>query len=360
MRWLLLTVVLALAGGGLWIVNVSGAHGIVHAVTTPAPASGPGLSSADIGRRQLPGPPTKPGCYRYAPARGWRRVKCDTKQYIRKHIPHPEMISGDAVKLSTPARPFTDTDVMVALRNVGPETDTQHGADNYSIQDNVIFHDSNGQLVAVQFTDQASPFGALEAWFSQVYTQNICVWSVNVTTQNYDSTCLTIASPYISLVKGFTRGNGTLETAVSLGGGAFLAVVATDEYDLEAGHWRNATGTILGYGGGSRAVFAGNVVEATTTVVGSSCMAADPLVLLLGFPPCTTKQKLKPRGFTVYSPGPFTGNSGTEESNNLVPVIGEPPGHLPSVIYPDSWAEEIQYTATTTGSCFTGSPPLCN
>ena len=196
MRWLLLTVVLALAGGGLWIVNVSGAHhGIVHAVTTPAPASGPGLSSADIGRRQLPGPPTKPGCYRYAPARGWRRVKCDTKQYIRKHIPHPEMISGDAVKLSTPARPFTDTDVMVALRNVGPETDTQHGADNYSIQDNVIFHDSNGQLVAVQFTDQASPFGALEAWFSQVYTQNICVWSVNVTTQNYDSTfyhCLAV------------------------------------------------------------------------------------------------------------------------------------------------------------------------
>ena len=161
-------------------------------------------------------------------------------------------------------------------------------------------------------------------------------------------------------MKGFTRGNGTLETAVSLGGGAFLAVVATDEYDLEAGHWRNATGTILGYGSGSRAVFAGNVVEATTTVVGSSCMAADPLVLLLGFPPCTTKQKLKPRGFTVYSPGPFTGNSGTEESNNLVPVIGEPPGHLPSVIYPDSWAEEIQYTATTTGSCFTGSPPLCN
>lgn len=193
-----------------------------------------------------------------------------------------------------------------------------------------------------------------------MYAQNICVWSVNVTTQNYNPTCLTIFAPYISLVKGFTRGNGTLETAVPLGGGSYLAVIANDEYDLEGGHWRNATGTILGYGGGSQAVFAGNEVEATTTVAGASCMDEDPLVFFFGFPPCTTKQKIEPRGFTVYSPGPFTNNIGTEESNNLVPVIGEPPGHLPSLIYPNSWAEEIQYTATTTGSCFTGSPPLCN
>jgi hypothetical protein len=50
----------------------------------------------------------------------------------------------------------------------------------------------------------------------------------------------------------------------------------------------------------------------------------------------------------------------TVESNNLVPVIGSPPAHLPALSYPNTHTESMTYVASTTGGCFSGVPPTCS
>ena len=49
----------------------------------------------------------------------------------------------------------------------------------------------------------------------------------------------------------------------------------------------------------------------------------------------------------------------TVESNNLIPVIGSPPAHLPSLSYPNNYTAKISYVASTSGKCFAGTPPNC-
>ena len=51
----------------------------------------------------------------------------------------------------------------------------------------------------------------------------------------------------------------------------------------------------------------------------------------------------------------------TLETNNLIPVIGSPPAHLPKPIlfFSSGYAAQIFYTATTTGKCWTGKAPTC-
>ena len=65
-----------------------------------------------------------------------------------------------------------------------------------------------------------------------------------------------------------------------------------------------------------------------------------------------------------YSPGPMTQIGpkvyDTLETNNLIPVIGSPPTHLPKpLLYFGAYTAQIFYTATTTGKCWTGKAPTC-
>jgi hypothetical protein len=354
----------------------AGASTTTTTTTTTIPNTPPPLSNPPSfpRPRSLPRPPVKaplppdtPGCYRYLPGAAWQTVDCDTPEYIQEHVPHPEIEPGPFENSGFHV-PFVASTVRVELANVGPENDTQFGADNYSIQDNVFFTGDNGQSDTVQFTDQAQPDGNLQAWFNQVYSNNICVWQVDNPQQNYDSTCYTIDAPYIDMVQGFTRDNGTLESGVPvpLGHGSYewVAVVAQDDYNLEAGdRWDNSTGSILGYGNGSEAVFAGNEIEANTTVDGTTCLNADSF-WIESFPTfCNTSQRITNKtgpgpgqAFTSYSPSSLTGGWGTAETNNLLRVNA--PG-LTGEWYNNDYNTEMSYTATPTGHCWTGKSPFC-
>ena len=194
------------------------------------------------------------------------------------------------------------------------------------------------------------------------------MWQVNNPQQDYNSTCFTIDAPYIDMVQGFTRDNGTLESGVPVrirpGEWEWIAVVAQDQYDLEGGHRSdNSTGSILGYGNGSEAVFAGNEIEANTTIDGTTCLKADSFWIEPFPTACTSSQYITHEtgpgpgeAFTSYSPSSLTEGWGTAETNNLIRVNA--PG-LTGEWYDNKWNTEMSYTATTSGHCWTGSSPFC-
>jgi hypothetical protein len=292
----------------------------------------------------------------------WRAVDCDSVAFVSQHIPHPEIEPGP-FEASSFHVPFVASTVREILANVGPENDTKFGADNYSIQDNVNFVGNNGQEDTVQFTDQAQPWGDLEAWFNQIYENNICVWQVDDPQQNYNSTCFTLLAPYLDMVQGFTRDNGTLETGVPYENG-WIAVVASDQYGLEGGdRWNNSTGSLIGYGNGSQAVFAGGEIELNTTVDATTCLNADSFWIEPFPTPCTSAQYITNKvgagpgqALTSYAPGPLTNNWGTAETNNLFRVNAPA---LTGEWYNNKWNTEMSYTSTTTGHCWSGSLPFC-
>src|SRR5208282_1727957 len=309
------TTILALAVAGFSNVGTISAYasspaagGRTTTTTTtlsaPPSSSGPQTVPPPIPlprpRFKAPLPPDTPGCYLYRRGGSWQREDCDTPEYIQQHIPHPglENFEGPFEDPSFTV-PFVASTVQVQLKDVvGGEKDTQNGDNSFSIQDNVFF----------------------------------------------------------------TRNNGTLEAGVPYKGGV-IAVVATDIYGLETGdRWNNSTGTILGYGGGSEAVF-GGTAEAHTTVDGTTCLNADEFWIETFPVPCTSADWIS--SSWVPSPGPgkaFTGVSptltgfGTVETNNLIPV------NLPALTgewYHNKYNAEMAYTATGTGHCYTGSLPFC-
>ncbi len=345
-------------------------------LSAPPSSSGPQTVPPPIPlprpRFKAPLPPDTPGCYLYRRGGSWQREDCDTPEYIQQHIPHPglENFEGPFEDQSFTV-PFVASTVQVQLKDVvGGEKDTQNGDNSFSIQDNVFFTGNNGLPDGDQFTNQAQPDGNVVEWSSQEFTDNVCVWQVldvevdgSVPNGNYNSQCYSVNTPYTGLVQGFTRDNGTLEAGVPYKGGV-IAVVATDIYGLETGdRWNNSTGTILGYGGGSEAVF-GGTAEAHTTVDGTTCLNADEFWIETFPVPCTSADWIS--SSWVPSPGPgkaFTGVSptltgfGTVETNNLIPV------NLPALTgewYHNKYNAEMAYTATATGHCWTGSLPFCN
>ncbi|HXW80382.1 MAG TPA: hypothetical protein VEJ84_12835 [Acidimicrobiales bacterium] len=385
MHKLSVTAILAVAAAGFCNVGAISAYassppaggGITTTTTTPAPPSTtsspqsvpPPPMPLPRPRFRAPLPPDTPGCYLYRRGGAWQREDCDTPEYIQQHIPHPETFEGP-FEDSTFRSPFVASTVQVTLKGVGGgEKDTQFGDNSFSIQDNVFFTGNNGLPDAVQFTNQAQPDGNVEAWSSQVFTDNVCVWQIldvevngAVPSGNYNSTCYSVDTRYTGLVQGFTRDNGTLEAGVPYDGGV-IAVIASDTYGLETGdRWDNSTGSILGYGNGSEAVFGGRA-EAHTTVDGTTCLNGDEFWIETFPIACTPADYIS--GSWDPSPGPgqaFTGVSpnltgfGTEESNNLVPVNAPA---LTGEWYHNKYNAEMAYTATATGHCWTGSSPFC-
>ncbi len=343
MRWVLVVPFVALAGFGL--------STIAGAIATESATS---ADSSVLTRAHVPKPPAKVGCYRYKAA-GWERVDCDSSAFIKKHLPHPEVLSGIAggsvVRSGhrQTAPPFTVS--VISARPVeqqaGSESDSRHGAGAYSLQDDVFFKGSNTQEDGVQFTDQSAP--ALG-----VYLSGVCVWQVDIKTQHYAPTCTSALTGYVGLVEG-TVEDGLLTAAAS--GGTVTAVVASDQYGLGSDHrWNNSSGSILGYGGGSEAVFS-NTEEALAMEV-SSCLDDDGFI---GYSVFCTTGKLKPLAYVSYSPGPSTNNYQTVETNNLKPVIGSPPGKLPTPLeyFFSGYTAQINDTATASGHCWTGTLPYC-
>jgi hypothetical protein len=110
-------------------------------------------------------------------------------------------------------------------QQTGSESDPAHGADAYSLQDNVFFKGTNKQQDGDQFTDQSAPALGVDL-------NGVCVWQVDIKTQHYTPTCESFLGGYVGLVEG-TVEDGLLTAAAS--GGTVTAVVADDLYGLGKG-----------------------------------------------------------------------------------------------------------------------------
>jgi hypothetical protein len=332
----------ALAQGGSAHAAVevaSAAHGVDAQPALQEPAGIPPL------------PPSGEGCYRYADG-GWQRVTCLTSAYVRKHLRHLELEDGiQTATLSLTGTgqgyagaPFLLSELQLNFLHVGSEHDSVLGPNTFSLQDNTTFVGNNGDSDGVQFADQSRPSGP----------DAVCVWNVDITTQNYATGTSCVPAPLAPRLHGPTIQTGDepqvfgevlpgdrLETVAFLPWtGAMWSVVAPDEYGLGEGRWTNISGSVLGYQDGSKATFSS--AEVQTSIVGSSC--EQWTVTATG----CVGPKLNPLAEPFYS-------GATEETNNLVPVIGEPPTHLPSVTYFGGWARDyeafVRYVSTTTGRC---------
>jgi hypothetical protein len=315
---------------------------------------GTGSSLSPGTQLRIPPPPNELGCYRYS-GNGWQRVTCDTQAYIKEHIPHPEVLAGlsGGVKVvrhqketSGPIDVSVITAQLVDQQFTG-EYDTTWGPDAASLQDNEFFIGNNKQQDGVQFTDQTISGN-----------NNVCVWQITIPTQNYTSNCNTIlGGDSINAVEGAAYGGILTVAAASFGNGSAIAVNVPDIYGLGVGHrWNNSSGGVLGYGGGSHAVYENTEMEIAEEV--SSCLNDDGFI---GFSVFCTNPKLKPGAYVSYSPGPSTNGYQTLETNNLTPVIGSPPKHLPSpltYVY-GGYTAQTNYTVTSTGKCWTGVLPYC-
>lgn len=347
MRLILLTAALAATAASLFIIDASSAHTLRP---VPAAATARMHQPRLLTRPMLPAPPTKIGSYHYHlginETAGWRKIRNDTRAFVQQHFPHVQVLSGINPIFDKGAAPIS-VSVTEAYPLLGPGTDTdnRYGFGAHSIQNNVFFYGNNGQLDADQFTDQILSDGS----------QAACVTQVVVSTQNYNIQCSSVNFNPVALVEGWVDG-GTIGVAVATrSGSTAVAVVTSDVYGLGSyDRWNNSSGSILGLGDGSEAVFGDRTEEAIGVEVGGCPDYAGFIKFSIACGP----DKLNGVTYTGYSPGKPAGVS-TQETNNLVPVIGEPPTDLPAQEYFGDTIAQISYTATMSGHCLAGVPPYC-
>ncbi len=320
---------------------------------------------------KLPAPPHQIGCYRYTPASGWGRVTCLAGAYVKKQFGIPlagtpgiqqgKKVAGGGFSQAGPAIVLSQLDAL-SLHGPAVETDTSKGAGGYSLQDNTnTFIGTNRHSDWVQFVYQTTDGG----------TSGVaCIWQIDLTLPNFQgysptgcassgdlgSSDVNSGAP-MCCVEGFEL-PGMLAMAVSDVAGDALAAVWPDLNGLEVGeNWNQASGSMLGVGGGSRAVFVPGTEE-QITLDASSCVTYGgfltfPVVCQVqGFP--GAGPPLKPNAFSSWP-------NVTKETNNLLPVIGTPPKHLPKL----GWRHgghvaRVSVTETRSGHCTAGSPPLCS
>jgi hypothetical protein len=314
----------------------------------------------------VPSPPAEEGCYKFSNEE-WLTVACDSAAYIERNIPHPQTLAGiGEVKVkSRTAPPFKSSTIAVSLSELGAEEDInpksglpEAGSDAYSIQVNVFFTGNNGAPDGLQFTNQAKPFTPSPGW----YMNNVCVWQVDIATQKYSPTCMSL--PFTAIwneVKGVDLGAGYLATIAYYEGAATVAVVTPDKYELTKGErWNNVSGGLIGLGNGSEAHFAGKGGLSRTYITAATCPEDDPQGSVTTSKACTTADKLDSQAVPIVSPSAATEGAYTVETTNLEPVTGNPISKLPTVTFPNDWAAEMKYASTPTGKCSgSTSPPLC-
>jgi hypothetical protein len=303
-------------------------------------------------RPHVPPPPSRVGCYTFRLQR-WIRIRCAPQAYVLRHFRHPELEDGIA---STPVAPppaapsFVFGSLSMRFVKVGSEEDiyvnpktkvVTNTPNSWSIQNNAIFVGSNKQEDGIQFAEQAPQKGPV----------GICIWQVDIVTQTYPTTCVTAPPLSIPLaagdtadLSGYIRAGSLLAFVATVPGRAkSFAVVAKDKYGL-AGRWHNITGSVLGFGEGSEAKFSSAEIETFVDV--ETCIGAP------GSATCPQEPKLKGHAYSSY-------NGQTAETNDLTPVIGSAPAFLPPLEELAVDQANIKYVSTTTGTCPTGSPPLC-
>jgi hypothetical protein len=202
------------------------------------------------------------GCYfRPVTNQTWKSVACLAQAQTTK-AERPLVGGGSGMDgLSVSGKVLTEGFTTAWFSKFSGETDTAWGGDSFSLQANTNqFTGNNGQLDAVQFVEQSSPN----------YKSIDCVWNIDVTTQAYASAC--VSTPFQTLSSTFGAdivGTVTSQvlcfpfavcltfyylTSTYMTPFGTWAVTAADSYGLHSS-WTQTSGTILGLGGGSEAVF---------------------------------------------------------------------------------------------------------
>jgi hypothetical protein len=298
----------------------------------------------------LPKPPPRPGCYEMTP-NGWRPVPCATDEFIKSRFPRPDtqlaldtfasqpLVYGQ-VAVTIPQAASEQNAFLASTAGIEPSCQSTGSpvANQWSVQNNVndwtIGSGTNaGDQATVQFTIQ-----------SNGSTNAVCIWQIDVTSQNYPNKCY---SPTPSQRSGGLQAFDFGNIAASTGGGNVsmvasmswvpsgqsntYAVVAADAFDM-ASNWTNVGGGLIGLGACSQAQFAS--AEVVTQVAASTCANDTDATSSTCAPPT-----LQPNASA------FVGALGTVETNNLT-AIGSP-----SVAYANSDLAVTSITGTTSGSC---------
>jgi len=221
--------------------------------------------SGNIFNRDAPPLPTMVGCFLLVHS-SWVAVPCLSPEEAAKLPPLMEGgnygVKGVSSSTISGSKVLVEGDIDIQFSQFSGESDSIYGASDWSVQDNTNqFSGANGDTYAVQFAEQNC--GSQNCGASGSANASLCIWQVDVTTQNYsDRLCVgtniqTLSSNYHVSVSGYLSQSGGVYYLDSQFCDPIFncwGVVNTDNKGL-IGNWFGASGTILGYGGGSTADF---------------------------------------------------------------------------------------------------------
>jgi hypothetical protein len=305
--------------------------------------------------KNAPKLPSVAGCYHIAKGTNtWAKDTCLTPEYVKAHYPHPELEPGvqftQAAGAKTSPIPVTGGAIDVGLQSIGSIDDPTWGKGYFSVQLNTnAFTDSSGHLSATQFVDMHKAVSATQS------QDLVCIWNVDITSQQYPNTChpeLTgraVRSGDFVAVQGYQdfQETGYLKMVFQLSWDSqegTYGVVAQDQFGLTKtvngkGNWNELTGSILGYGNGSKVNFTKTTLWVAIDAwnceydANTDCIAYDP------------------GSWTWAATKPIVALWGmTEEQNNLTPSItytnSTPASALPKLQCPGWNGCYIEYTET--------------
>ena len=230
-------------------------------------------------RISIPPPPNIIGCYQYLNiSKSWMGTPClspSEANSITRPTEGGSATSNPIYGISVSSNVADFGYVWVDLHNFTAESDSCFGPNACSVQDNTnYFTGNNGQQDWVQFTIQELPqnqcgYGPYDVG---------CIWNVDVTTQNYGKpACVSLAanppssSFYAEINANTTSGSHLQGLYMVCDYGTCQptqAVVTNDQYGL-AGEWYQVSGTILGQGGRSEALFTSPTNQYTDVGIGA-------------------------------------------------------------------------------------------
>ncbi len=218
--------------------------------------------------------------------------------------------------------PMVFGEVEVQFNQVGAESNAPPGVfdaaagtpGGWSLQNNSDwFIGNNGDWDWVQFTIQSGGI-----------SNRLCIWNIDVTTNTYNPTCSLVPQRAgglktgdYGIVSGYA--DPSAQSLIMLAQFSWVEsgqpdafiLVAPDQFNL-AKSWSQISGSVLGLGGGSEAVFTDTKV--TTTLTTSNCVgdtsASSPI--------CGSLPVLKPNVTVGQSWGSAEGNNLTEQGTATV------------------------------------------
>lgn len=218
----------------------------------------------------IPPMPNVIGCYHYTKETGWINIGCLSPDEL-KNVRHPNEGAGNGVygEDASGTQTFGETDVKFSTYN--GESDSGTGTSNtWSIQTNTNQWIISGITWQVQFTEENEP--------GVPSNEVACVWQIKVAPlpQDYtDHQCVavpqqTLSSSFEGNVQGTVQSGDNLQTEYcNVNISQCYGVITGDRHQLNT-HWTRNSGTILGEGASSEAIFTSPISETTKVETGPS------------------------------------------------------------------------------------------